>query len=111
MSVLQGCGSIAQSMFPYLKEHQRLEAEGEDARAEIVSVTQTGWFMNNQPEVELELKIFPKGAEPYLGKTTLICPLMAIPRYQPGNTVPVKIDRSKQTVTVSGSVGQTPVAF
>ena len=108
VSMLQSCGWVAESMRPYLKEHRRLETEGEDARAEILSVSQTGWSINRQPEIKLELKIFPANSEPYSGKTTLICPLIMIPHYQPGKTVAVKIDRAKQTVTVKGSYQQTP---
>lgn len=99
---------MVRTALPYLAEHWRLGAEGADVRAEIITVTQTGWYHNRQPELELERTVHQKNEAEFYSTTWLISPLIMIPRYQPGKIVPAKVDANRQAATVSGSYQQTP---
>lgn len=108
VSLLSGCGWMTRLTLPYLDEHRRLEVEGEDAEAKILSATQTGLYLNDQPELKLSLWITRRDGAAFPAETNLICPLIFIPVYQPGNVVPVKIDPVTRTATISGSYERTP---
>jgi hypothetical protein len=67
---------------------------GIPAQAKIVGLRQTGMMLNNQPQVEFDLKVQPPGGRPYRAQTKAIIPLIHIPQFQPGVDLPVKIHPS-----------------
>src|SRR5262245_27897886 len=74
------------------QQRQRIFAAGHPAQARIVQVRQTGTTVNNQPEVDLLLDVFPSNAPPYRARTSRLVSLFEIPRFQPGATIEVRVD-------------------
>ena len=64
---------------------------GIPARAIIRQVWQTGTFVNMNPQVGLQLKVQPPTGSPYMAQVNIVVPMVNIPQFQPGITLPVKI--------------------
>ena len=76
---------------------------GIPAQAKILSLTQTGTYVNNQPQVMFQLEVHPPGGTPYQTTTKAVIPLTSIPQVQPGAVVAIKIDPKDSTKVVLGS--------
>ncbi len=72
-------------------ERQLLE-NGIAAPATITSVNQTGMYMNNNPQVRIDLEIAPPDGEVYPVVMHRFLQLVQIPQVQPGKVVDVRID-------------------
>jgi hypothetical protein len=68
----------------------RISREGIAGTAEIVGVRQTGMFVNNNPQVELDLQVQVIGRSPYRAKVKEVVPLVMLSRLQ--GTVPIRVD-------------------
>lgn len=75
-------------------ERQKILQSGVPATAQVISVQQTGTYINNQPEVMATLMVQRAGSPPYQVNATLILSMLEIPRLQPGASVAVKVDPS-----------------
>ena len=78
---------------------------GIPAQATIRQVWQTGTFINENPQVGMQLEVRPPGGAPYVTQVNAVVPLINIPQFQPGTVVPVKIsptDASKVELDVYG---------
>ena len=64
---------------------------GIPARAIIRQVWQTGTFVNMNPQVGLQLEVQPPTGSPYMAQVNVVVPMVNIPQFQPGVTLPVKI--------------------
>ena len=64
---------------------------GIPAKGIIRQVWQTGTFVNKNPQVGLQLEIQPPTGTPYMAQVTVVVPMVNIPQFQPGVTLPVKI--------------------
>ena len=64
---------------------------GIPARAIIRQVWQTGTFVNYNPQVGLQLEVQPPTGSPYMAQVNVVVPMVNIPQFQPGITLPVKI--------------------
>lgn len=73
---------------------QAVLKQGIPAQARILSVQQTGVMVNDQPQVAFQLEIHPPVGTPYQASLKAVIPLVHIPQYQPGASVPVKIHPS-----------------
>ena len=76
---------------------------GISAQATIQNVWQTGTYVNNSPQVGMQLEVRPPTGVPYVAQVNAIIPLINIPQFQPGAVVPVKIhptDPSKVALDV-----------
>jgi hypothetical protein len=69
-----------------------LRMTGIPAQARINVLRPTGTLMNFQPECEVNLDVWPAGHPPYRASIRSVIHQVAMPRVQPGMTVPVKID-------------------
>jgi hypothetical protein len=67
---------------------------GIPASAIIRQVWQTGTFVNYNPQVGLQLEVQPPTGSPYMAQVNVVVPLVNIPQFQPGITLPVKISRT-----------------
>jgi hypothetical protein len=88
-------GLVGFFVFRLLKgsaERQKLLQTGVAGTAQVLSVQQTGTYINNQPEVMVALMVSRAGMAPYQVNTTMILSLLDVPRLQPGASVAVKID-------------------
>jgi hypothetical protein len=68
----------------------RISRQGIAGTAEIVGVRQTGMFVNNNPQVELDLQVQVIGRSPYRTKVKEVVPLVMLNRLQ--GTVPIRAD-------------------
>jgi hypothetical protein len=69
-----------------------LRMTGIPAQARVTVVRPTGTLMNYQPECQVDLDVWPAGRQPYRASILSVIHQVAMPRVQPGMTVPVKID-------------------
>ena len=71
---------------------QHLQANGRTGMATITALRQTGTFVNENPEVEMDLQVSVEGMAPYAVTHRQVLALIAVPQFQPGASVPVKVD-------------------
>ena len=71
---------------------QHLMAHGRHGSATVVAVRQTGMYVNENPQVELDLDVSLDGAAPYRATHRQVLAMIAMPQFQPGTTVPVRVD-------------------
>ena len=70
----------------------RISATGLPGTAQILSAGQTGWFVNENPQVELELMVNVPGRAAYPAKVKAVVPLIMLHRLQ--GSLPVRVDPS-----------------
>jgi hypothetical protein len=73
---------------------QYLMQAGRVGTATVSAVRQTGTFVNNNPECELDLQVVVDGGEPYAVTLRQVLAMVALPGFQPGASVPVRVDPS-----------------
>lgn len=84
-----------------LRSH-RLKANGLPAKATVLSITDTRSRVNGNPVVDLSLSVESGGAAYTAGLRAAISPV-DLPRYQPGQTVDILVDRNdRQHVGLPG---------
>jgi hypothetical protein len=71
---------------------QHLNANGRAGMATITAVRQTGTFVNENPEIEMDLQVSVEGMAPYPATLRQVVAMVAVPQFQPGAAVPVKVD-------------------
>jgi hypothetical protein len=81
---------------------QHLMANGRVASATITAVRDTGVTINDNPTVELDLSVAVDGSEPYAVTHRQTISRIAIPSFQPGATVPVRVDPADRTSLMIG---------
>ncbi|HEY7162431.1 MAG TPA: DUF3592 domain-containing protein [Acidobacteriota bacterium] len=87
---LNGC-AIANKMSG-VSQAKELSTNGEAAQAEILKIWDTGMTVNDDPVVGFLLDVHPEGKDAYQAETKLRISRVYVPQYQPGATVPVRID-------------------
>jgi Protein of unknown function (DUF3592) len=71
---------------------QHLMANGKVGTAVITDARQTGMFVNENPQVEMDLQVTVDGLPTYTATHRQVIAQIAIPQFQPGATVPVRVD-------------------
>ena len=71
---------------------QRLKAQGVPGQATIVGMRQTGVYMNEQPQIELQLQVQTEMHAPYQVTVKEWVPLMFLGTLTAGRPLPVKVD-------------------
>lgn len=71
---------------------QRLNQVGRIGTATVTALRDTGVTINEDPEVELDLLVTLEGVEPYAVTHRQVIYRLAVAGFQPGATVPVKVD-------------------
>ena len=79
---------------------QELLRCGRVGSATVTDVRQTGTFVNDNPECELELQVSVDGGLPYRVTHRQVLAMLALPGFQPGATVPVRVDPADPQVLV-----------
>jgi hypothetical protein len=74
------------------QEAQRLKAHGLPGQARIVGMRQTGAYLNEQPQIELNLEVTTSMQGPYPVVVKEWVPLMLLGRLSSGMPLPVKVD-------------------
>ncbi len=78
-------------VFRSIRADPAILQNGTPAVGTIVQVWQTGTYLNNNPQLGMLLEVRPPNGQPYQAQVKAIVPLVNIPQFQPGATVPVKI--------------------
>lgn len=71
---------------------QHLMANGQAGSATITAVRDTGMTIDDNPTVEIDLDVSLAGGAPYAVTHRQTISRIAIPSFQPGATVPVRVD-------------------
>ena len=74
------------------KEAQRLRMSGVPGQATIVGMRQTGVYLNEQPQIELNLQVQSEMHGPYQATVREYVPLMLLATLSSGRPLPVKVD-------------------
>jgi hypothetical protein len=95
-AILRGLASLvllwARRMRRGYQEAQRLKAQGLPGQARIVGMRQTGAYLNEQPQIELNLEVTTSMQGPYPVVVKEWVPLMLLGRLSSGMPLPVKVD-------------------
>ena len=70
---------------------------GTPAQATILRIWDTGTTINDNPVVGFLLEVRPQNLPAYQAESKSMIPRLSIPQFQPGATVPVKIDPQNQS--------------
>ena len=79
------------------QQAEELAAVGTQGEAKILSLTDTGMRVNDNPRVTLELEITMPMRPPYKVTKTMVVPLIRMAQVQVGETVGVMVDMSDHT--------------
>lgn len=71
----------------------RLHETGVEGSASILSITQTGAYLNRNPYVLFDFEVEVPGHPAYEVKHREIVPLVLLGRLAPGTSLPVRVDR------------------
>jgi hypothetical protein len=81
---------------------QHLMANGRAGSATITAIRDTGMTINDNPTVELDLSVALDGGEPYAVTHRQTISRIAIPSFQPGATIPVRVDPADRQSLIIG---------
>lgn len=81
---------------------QYLMANGRVGSAVITDARQTGMFVNENPQVEMDLQVTVEGIPSYTATHRQVVAQIAIPQFQPGATVPVRVDPQNPSSLIIG---------
>ncbi len=70
-------------------EKEEIKKKGIAAKATIVSVSDTGTMINNQPQLRIELDVQPPYDSRFVTTIEYVIPCSCLPQVQPGNSVKV----------------------
>jgi hypothetical protein len=79
---------------------QRLLSVGLPGTATITAVADTGATINDNPSVLFDLQVLVDGGDAYPVEHTQVVSRMALPGFQPGATVPVRVDPEDPNVLI-----------
>ena len=80
------------ALYAKQRGEQRVATEGIQGTAQILGMTQTGTYINEQPQVRLHMRVQAPGITPYELEKSFIVPLIALGSLSAG-TLNVAIDR------------------
>jgi len=96
---------LSKTLFPYLsilRLNRRLTKEGVEADAILLNMEQTGLYVNNQPQVRLQLQVHPSTGRNFVTETREVLSFLDLTRIQIGCTLKVKYnpENSKEVMVV-----------
>jgi hypothetical protein len=81
-------------------EADRIDQTGLAGTAQITGMTQTGMYLNNNPQIGLNLIVTVPGRNPYPIEVRQFVPLMLLGSLMVGGTLPVKVDQQDPSKVV-----------
>ena len=90
----------------------RTVKSGESAVGLIERVQQTGTYINEQPQLEIDVVVTRQGHSPYPARTRAVIPQTVLAQFQPGSIIPLLVspkDPAKVGVDLQGQVSQADV--
>jgi hypothetical protein len=85
-------GGILLSAFLRNQRIQRLENTGLRGSAKVLQAHETGTYINNQPQVWMELQVELPGRDPLFVEKKMVVPYLQIDQVRPGAMVEVLMD-------------------
>ena len=100
--VIAGCVTAGSLLYYVLNQagDGRLRAAGEPASARVLSVRQTGTWVNTNPEVALELEVTRSGSAPYRLTLKAVVPQPQLAAVQPGQALRIRVAADRPTRAV-----------
>ena len=81
------------TLFPYLKMarmNKRLAIQGVEASAILLNLEQTGLYVNNLPQVKMQLQVHPLTGRNFVSETREVVNFIDLSQLQVGCTLKVK---------------------
>jgi hypothetical protein len=82
------------------KDAQRIAQTGVPGQARILTVQQTGTYINRNPVVDILVEVHPQTGQPYQTTVRRLVSMFQISQFQQGAVVPVRIDTADPTKVV-----------
>lgn len=101
-------GGVFIGIFKPMRDTSKLQKTGVSAQATVLKVWDTGVTVNNNPRIGLLLQVTPPNGMPYKVETKILISRLETANYQPGISVPVKIDlddKNKVALDYTGGSG------
>ena len=89
-------GGMLLSTFLRSQRIQRLEQTGIRGNAKVLQANETGTYINNQPQVWMELQVELPGRDPYFIEKKMVVPYLQIDQVRPGVVIDVTVDPEKK---------------
>jgi hypothetical protein len=83
-------------------EAQRLMATGLIGQATVEALRETGLTVNENPQLEFDLRVTVDGGAPYPVTHRQVVSRLVIANFQPGASIPVRIDPADRTRVLIG---------
>ena len=104
--LLFGIGSMRKA-----SASKRIDETGLAGTGQVVGLTQTGMYLNNNPQIGMQLMVSVPGRNPYQVEVRQFVPLMLLGSIQVGSTLPVKVDQQNPSkVVIDWDAGVQPNA-
>lgn len=90
----------------------RTVKSGQSAVGLIQKVSQTGTYVNSQPQLEIEVMVTRSGSAPYPAAFRAVIPQTALAQFQPGSIIPLLVsdkDPAKVGLDSKGQISQADV--
>lgn len=84
---------LSRTLFPLLqiaRTNRRLLKEGTEAPAILLNMEQTGVYVNNQPQVKLQVQVHSLTGRNFVSETRAVLTLVDLSQLRIGNTLKVK---------------------
>lgn len=84
---------VSRTLFPIDQiagGNKKLVREGIEAQAVLLNVEQTGIYVNNQPQVRLQVQVHPLTGRNFVSETREVLTLIDLSRLRIGSTLKVK---------------------
>jgi hypothetical protein len=85
--------------------NRSLQKNGRLADATILTITDTGTWVNNRPVVRFTLEVRPPGEPPFQAEAERLVSPLEIPHIQPGMELPVRYDPASKAVALVNEDG------
>jgi len=79
-----------------------LMSKGKEARAEILSVRESGTRINENPVLDFSLKVYPENLMPFTSEAQQTVSILDIPKYSKGSFVKVKYNEKDFECVIVG---------
>jgi sRNA-binding protein len=81
------------TLFPLLqlaRTNKRLLREGQEAKAVLLNMEQTGVYVNNRPQIKLQLQVHPLSGRNFVSETRAVLTMIDLSQLRIGSTLKVK---------------------
>lgn len=101
-STMQDANDQLSALSRQQADAQRLMATGLIGQATVQALRDTGMMINENPQVEFDLLVSVDGREPYPVTHRQVVSRLVISNFQPGASIPVRVDPADPTRVLIG---------